>query len=366
MSSSTFSSRIASIVARGLKATVAAAVRMGAAFGPSLAVAAAVLVALAVASQHLPSQEGERGLEAIIVREQIRRARTVRPDLLIVGDSSALMGVDARLLSRSLHVDVESLATLGWVGPAGYAQFVRAVSRTPGTPKVVLLLMCGAGLQVEEPTFAQTGYEAAVLQELGHPPENANDREEAIVPASIPAFSRQWARTVVSAARERVYTRTFLVLLSPPLPGRLGFYYGWPEDIARAMDRDRGSLVDPTLGDLKTIRVAYQFSISDAVRRRLPAFAAAARTSGATNIWFGITPVPQTVVGPGTLESRAEVASRCLQRLGLSAAAELPAPAWLPATSFATFTHLNALGRQRYSEILVELLRTRLGGAAAR
>jgi hypothetical protein len=80
-----------------------------------------------------PSQS----LENVIVEAQIARAQAGRAvDLLIVGDSSALMGIDAPVLGAKLGgARVESLALFGSVGPAGYAALldVRRFKRRTAT-----------------------------------------------------------------------------------------------------------------------------------------------------------------------------------------------------------------------------------------
>jgi hypothetical protein len=354
MSSSTSSSSILSSLRRGWQAVWTASARQVSAIAAPLALAAIMIGALIVVSDMLPPRQGERGLEKITVREQLRRARVVSPEVLIIGDSSALMDVEARELSSLLGFNVESLATLAWVGPAGYGRIVRLLSERASAPRVIVLLMCATGLAVDEPAFAENGWEQMVLE---------GQTDEAAAPERTRA-QRSFGR-VLLAARDRIYTRLFLPLVGPPLPGRHGFYYGWPEDVARALDRSQGSLVDPSLPDTTELSVPCHFELSDAVERRLRAFAEATRSSGVQKTYFGITPVPQTAVVGGTLARRAATASRCLAALRLPPSAELPLPAACPARRFATFNHLGAEGRQEYSRLLAQLLRTRVSSVGA-
>ena len=350
MSSSTSSSSVFLALRRGLQAAWAASARQVSAVAVSLAFAAVAIAAMAVVSGALPPRQGEHELEKIIVREQLRRTRTVRPDVLVIGDSSALMDVEARELSSVLQVDVESLATLGWVGPEGYGRMIQKLSERKASPRVVVLLMCQWGLAVDEATFAKTGYERMVLEDLTDDSvdRSATGRREAPHTDAQPGW------------RGRIHTRLFLPLVEPPLPGRLGFYYGWSEDVARVMDRSRGSLVDPSLPDLAALSVPCQFELSAAVERRLRLFAELTRGNSAQTIYFGITPVPQAAVVDNSLARRAATALRCLEALGLPASSELPVPAAFPTRRFATFSHLSAEGRHAYSQIMAQLLETRL------
>lgn len=308
------------------------------ALGPSLVIAAGLIVIMAGLGERLPPRNGERGIEAIIVREQLRRAVTIRPAVLIVGDSSALMGVDAGRLSRNLGMEVESLATLGWVGPAGYGHFVSMVSRAFASPRVVILLMSGAGLVVDEGTFVATGYEKQVLGTTGR--------------GAISVRPESW--------RDRTYNRIFLALVDPPLPGSYGSYYGWPESIGRVLQRDHGSMIDPTVANWG-VSGNYRFEVSEAVQRRLPRLADTVGDLGVGRLYFAITPIPQPAVGPDTILSRAEALAHCTRLLRISEGAILPTPVALPQASFATFTHLNEAGRQSYTDTLARVLAARDG-----
>src|SRR5215813_573698 len=93
----------------GLRASLATIARAG---GPTLLFAAGLLVAAGFLARPESGHAARRDLESIVIEGQIERARTIpEADVLILGDSSALMGIDADDLGRELGGKrVESLA----------------------------------------------------------------------------------------------------------------------------------------------------------------------------------------------------------------------------------------------------------------
>jgi hypothetical protein len=319
---------------------VLAAARLLRAFGPPVIVAVLLLAALAAASTRLRGRPGGRDLENIVIGEQMRRATTVgRADLVILGDSSALMGVDAGKLGDLLGIRVESFATFGWVGPAASGSLLQRFAERNGPPPAVLVLMCGEGLKVDEDSFSRHGFERQVLDGL---------RPDAV--AAEPPL-------------ERVYKRLFLPLVDPPLAGRLGFYYGWPEDVIAKLARDGGTLVDPTLRDDGSIIRSYRFELLTPVEDRLRWLGKAIAATSAPRVFVSVSPLAALAVGPLTEGSRAAVLERMVFTLGLPDTAALASPAVLPTEAFATFTHLNARGRQAYTRDLARVLGPRLAPA---
>lgn len=325
------------------RAVVEAAAHFLAAVGPAAACGAFFFGLMGAVSGRLPPRPADRQLEGIIVREQLRRSTVVRPQLLILGDSAALMGVDVRRLGQELHLQVESLATLGWVGPAGYAQLLDAVVQRAGPPEWVVVLMCGVSLALSEEQFAQAGYEMRVL--------SGTASGEEVTRASM---------------RDRIYERLFSPLLDPPLPGRYGFYYGWPADIAATLERGHGSMVDPSVSNTASLAPSYRFEVSPAVSGRLRLFGHALRARGtARRRLFGTMPLPQTAVGPDSDATRRQALSQVMLTLHFPENSILDLPLALPYTQFASLTHLNAAGREVFTEILSRALRQRIEADAA-
>jgi hypothetical protein len=271
-------------------------------------------------------------IEDVIVEAQLgRAAKAAGSDVLVIGDSSALMDVDAAELGRALGGKrVECLALIGFVGPAAQVEMaLRAGGRAP----VLVWLVNGASLALDERWLSGEPYEAWVMN--GAPPP----------------------RGLGHALRDLIYAATVARTVARPLPGRFGEIYGLPEDLSREIASGHGTVTDPNrLTGLKAEPDGYRFTLSAPVEARLPRAAELLRRVSADKIRVGLTPLPRTLAGAHTESSRREVQARLLDKLGLGAEAALATDVTFPDDHFATPTHLAARGRARFTAQLARLL----------
>jgi hypothetical protein len=300
--------------------------------GGSLLVAGALVAAAAWVHARGSRSALPPAVETVIVTTQLERAVALPPtDVLVVGDSSALMGVDPVALGAELGGrHVELLATLTWVGPAGYAALVDRVfsKQHPGT--IVVLMVA---LSLDENFYRATGYEAMVLQDLRGP---------ARIPRQLADFGDGLFLEVVQPAVDFW------------LPGTFGRRYGTPEDLAAFIRGHQGACIDPNhyVPPGRTI----SFQLSEATERRMTVLGDTLARALPATAHFGMTPLPESEVGVDTAESRARtiVAARTALRLAREAVLDLPLA--LPDADFATSGHLGASGRGPFTAALASAL----------
>ena len=212
------------------------------------AVVAGVLVAIAM----LATTGGRVPLPAnpdgVVAATQIFRAETMpRAELLVLGDSSAMTDVDVDVLGRELGwASAESLATLGFVGPAGYAAMVERLTARHVRPQVLVLLVHRESLVFGEDVFAGSPYERAALGEAAH---------------TVPSVLRDTKTALASVLRS---------VVPLPLVGPWGVTYGSPGDLRRHIERQHGTMVDPTPMRPRPGGGVYEYRLSEAVARRVP------------------------------------------------------------------------------------------------
>jgi hypothetical protein len=292
-------------------------------------VAGALFLVVAWAGARLLPAPSALDLEGIVVDGQRARAGTIGDvDVLILGDSSALMGVDAVALGLALGgARVESLATIGYVGPAGFARLLEDFTARGRRARTVVLMMHGVSLALPESLFVHKGFEARVA-------------------GSGPA-----PRSPVRRFLDQLYARLVAPVLDLPLPGAFGQHYGRPDALADALREGHGSLVDPNRYAAKTER--FSFVLSEAVASRLDTFRAAAPRLGVSDLRVVVAPLPASVVDDQTRSTHAAVAVAFARRAG----GELvPLPPSRPDEDFATLTHLSAAGRARFTASLANAL----------
>ncbi len=93
-------------------------------------------------------------------------------DLLIVGDSSGLMGVEAKLLEEETGYRTFNLGTLGWLGVAGHRFLLEQYIKRHGVPKVVLFHSAPQTWGFTKDQLKMFGWEALAKRRLGQTDPN--------------------------------------------------------------------------------------------------------------------------------------------------------------------------------------------------
>ncbi len=327
MASSTSSSEHAAGGVSGLSSALALVIRV---CWQTVVVAAAIVIAAELLFRLDPSETPE-DLESLVLREQQVRASTLdATDIVIVGDSSGLMDLDGERLTALLNRRVESLAAVGFAGPRGFAALLsRYANRYP--PRVVVLVLHGETMRLTEQTFQGLGLE-----------EQARSGKR-LRPA-LPGVG----------ARRKLYEWLVSPLTDFPLPGAYGTYYGMPAELRRQLWRGHGTVVDPTRTWSDGRGVNYVFTLSDAVRARLPSLDSAVPFPA--TLLVVVAPVPASVISEDTAPSRERAIAQLIDALGPRWHL-LETPMSLDDRQFANLTHLNADGRRDFTERTGKVLR---------
>ncbi|MEW5945305.1 MAG: hypothetical protein AB1742_03820 [bacterium] len=274
-------------------------------------------------------------IERIIVSEQLERAGTITDaDIIMTGDSSALMGLDVVMLGELIGGRrVESLATIGYVGPDAYGRILEIFTSHAGYTPVVIILMHGESLNLSEEKLNLIPLEEKDVKRLpfGH------------------------------EARRKLFEDVIGRVVSIPLPGAYGRHYGWPEDFRKALRSQGGTLTDPNKLDANSSKRDYEFTLTGPVEERMARLGEILERLNPCHVYFGITPLHESSKSGITLTSRAAVLRRCAYLLRLNDRNILGLPVSMPDRYFSTFTHLNYEGQKVYTSrvarTLIELSR---------
>ncbi|MFZ5893962.1 MAG: hypothetical protein ACOY0T_23065 [Myxococcota bacterium] len=274
-------------------------------------------------------------IEHIVVDTQMKRSHSIgRADVLILGDSSVLMGIDAVQLSHELGgARVESLATIGFMGPRGYAKLLDNYVSAGHTAATLVFLMHPKSLETSESILVEGRYEQTVL----------DDRQTT-------------SGLLLTEGRREIFSNVIDAAATLPLPGAYGKYYGWADQVARAIRDGHGSLIDPH--ELRREDCTSGFvprSASEAVLRRAPYLRASVEHARPARFLVGVTPVPESCHTDPT--SRDSLLTQLAEAIGRSHATLNELPAALPDEYFASTTHLNREGRVHFTRLIARVLR---------
>ena len=280
-------------------------------------------------------------IDRTILSGKARLALEAPPaSLVVVGDSSCLMDVDAPLLSHLLASEsVLNLGTLSYLDLNAHGELLdRFARRHPGSgPATVVVLLHPEALRWGTPRDEFTGYLHKRL-------DTARPRD-----SLSPARSTADAWLGGPILRERVVQPR----VPSPLPGSFGIGYGCNWGLGETLVRRQGSLTDPERFDAATLRGNAEYRLGNGIEAASLGFARF-RPPG-SQLVVGITPVPESFAAEGhdakvraMLETWARWmgADRALTNL----------PGRLPDSLFATHTHLNAEGAALFTRRLADQL----------
>jgi hypothetical protein len=295
----------------------------------------------------------ENSVDHVIVWQQYQRAEnSVNADVLFLGDSSCLMGIDFITLQAELKPrSVRSLCSIAYVGPAGYGKMLRKHVQSATTSEYLVLFFHPANFNRD--ITAESWID--ILESMDH--------------KEIPAKS--FLETITLTIQNGL----FGPWLFHAMPGKMGVYYGTVWNFARDV-RVYGHAIDPGTGlntqtyTLQNSQQPFQYApstkseyaINDLFIESLGKLSQDIIASGVNpdRIYLAIAPVPYSSHSRLFENDRSSAISTIINTLQIGQDQVLPLPISLANEIFSSATHLNRWGNQAYSMLLADVLRARL------
>ncbi|MBF0340669.1 MAG: hypothetical protein HQL95_06845 [Magnetococcales bacterium] len=284
-------------------------------------------------------------LEDIIMLEQAKRtSSTGNTDLLLIGDSSCLMGIDPKQLSRQLDgIRVDSLCSIAWIGPVGYATMLRHYLEKHEAPTDLVIVLHLAQFNRKIEWDRQTEY-------IAH------------------AFDKAYRLSKVTEALDYLEHALFDLVNFTSLKGRYKIYYGSAEQLRVAVQYD-GSLIDPNTGleptlalharqvnNTKTPCYLSSHALNQPFIDALKELAQAIALVGITKSHLLLSPIPDNAYCGNTNHDHEIAAQTIAAHLDLSPGQVLTTPVVLPNDLFSRSTHLNRWGKEQFTTLLANRL----------
>lgn len=290
---------------------------------------------LAAIAGWLPAPRPTLDLDRTILTHQVEASRA-RSDarIILLGDSSCLMNVDAIDLSVRIGQPVLNLGTLSYLDLDAFAELLRQfAAANPGRLRTVVLLQHPEALRRPAPQTYHTNLLRHLLdgRDFG-PRQTAHGR-------------------LLSWLGLEIYQNRLLARLLPtPLPGAFRQTYGFSADLERHLTAHRGSLRDP---DVQPIRGSAEYRLASALERASRDFRTAMPPG--VKLLVGITPVPRKFAGRSYPLTRDAMLSSWGQWLQADATLT-NLPVVLDDARFVKTTHLNDAGVREFTEALARAL----------
>jgi hypothetical protein len=288
-----------------------------------------VLLHLAAAMNLLPAPAISADPDQTVLLHQSRASRTRDPAVVLLsGDSTCLVGVDARELSQRLPGEppARNLSLIIGFGLNVYGKLIADFSAAnPHQVRAVVLLVS-----------------AAKLRNPGPPGGAMDDWNTLITPR------RDWLG--VSLVRRRLLGH----LLDSPLQGGGAEFFGFSSQLDSYMTAHGGSVIDfgrYVLREPASSASAPQAEcvLSPQIAEESSAFRGAVPAEA--KLFIGLTPEPEGSVGPTGFKDRAQMLADW-DRLIHADCVLTQLPATLPASWFSRTAHLNREGQRQFTAIL--------------
>lgn len=313
---------------------------------PTLVVLAALAILLhsSRALRWLPPPSPRLDPDRVVLAHQAAAARSHQPArIILLGDSTCLMGVDAAALQQRLpgHPPVLSLALFIWLGLDVYGDALATYAAVnPGQVCDVVLLVTPSKL-----VGAPSPHSALQLWQEVQPAPPYPDA------AGATAGPADWLGA--SLLRQRLLSR----VLDTPLHGSGATHFGFVSRIDQYMTAHQGSLVE--FGNFRPQPQNNSTELALPLGLETETRALRARLPHGARLFIGLTPGPK---GQG-LASKGRAPSALLEQWNgwLQADALLTnLPPALPDVCFSPSGHLNELGQARFTAALARELAPRL------
>jgi hypothetical protein len=273
-----------------------------------------------------------------ILMHQSRAARSPGgAELILVGDSTCLVGVDPPTLSQGLprRMDVVNLATLSWFELRDYAELAAEFAQTnPDQVRAIVLL-----LTPEKLGMSRSERQEEFWQEVRSNSESGPHSAKRPGGASDPFGLR--------CLRENLLGHVLAVPLRQRGQGTA--YFGFSSEVDAYMTAHHGSLLDFSafVRPKSPFRANGTFALDLEAQTR----GFRARIPQGTKLFVGFTPVAHSFCGAEAHNDRLESLHRWNQWLQADTVLT-NLPACLPDVLFASKGHLNPAGQQRFTQMV--------------
>lgn len=317
-------------------------------FGPTLIVLLGSLGLLQICTRTgmlpAPSRAFDPG-RAILAHQAYAARLSSSANVVLLGDSSCMMDVDARSLSSALpgQPEVLNLGLISWLSFETYGELLADFHKhNPGRPQTVVLLVAPLKLSLD-----RMENQEGIWDEIWNLAGNTG------LPQA-PPNTENWVG--VRVLRENLLSH---VLATPlPNPGEARASFGFSSEVDWFMTAGCGSMLDFGSFTAPKRRMKLNWGINPGLETACREFRA--KMPQRVKLIIGLTPAPKSQVTAELLQQRQEMLKQWAASIEPdSVLTNLPAT--LPDVFFANLGHLNAAGQKQYTKLLARALSSELG-----
>lgn len=297
-----------------------------------------MMIRLIVFLPFVPNPRPTLDVDRTVIVQQIDASnRTDQADILLIGDSSCLMNVDAALLSEISGKRATNLGTLSFLDIHTFSRLLRnyLANQTKEPPTIIFLT---------HPDFVRKRSSSQAHIETFDYYSNQKDHAYGYLASWDP---RRLLGTHIVDGR-------FISRIPIALSGRFAHFYGFTTELMEFMDLHNGSAIDPRILEADSLTGSTDYRVAKFHVRQAPDLISAVPPS--TKFYLGLTPMPESFPD----EEFAVEYDRLLQEWSAvftNSISLSKLPPTLDDSAFATKTHLTGKAAMEYTQILFEQIK---------
>ncbi len=282
-----------------------------------------------------PTPRPALDVDRTVIIQQIDSSETTTDaEILLIGDSSCLMNVDAALLEGLAKTRAINLGTLSFLDLDTFGSLLsHYLDHQTSPPKWIILLTHPDFVRKNSASQAHTNCFNRYLEKQDH-----------LYNHTPPWSPEKYLGIHIVEGR-------LLARLPLPLNNAFGRYYGFTSDLSSFMVQHQGSAVDPRSLDLEQLKGSSDYRVARSHKRLAASFLE--RIPSGTAFFVGLTPVPKSFPQNDFVAEYQALLNEWARLFpGCIALSQLPPV--LDNEYFATKTHLTQAAATHYTRVLLE------------
>lgn len=306
-------------------------------FGALVLFLVAGALLLRISASILPSSRNTWDMDRTIMAHQADASMTGNDaDILLIGDSSCLMNIDASIVSEHLGVKVLNLGTVSFLNIDMFGQLLqRYFESSTKRPSAVVLVTHPDFLRRSSPSRSHVAW-------MEHYLAGRDDLSR----------KRTW-KSVDQWLGAHIFQGRILKFLPRPLSVEFGNQFGFTRDLEAYMYEHGGSALDPRTLDPEKLGGSREYRISPPNRKAASAFSQSIPED--VKLYVAFSPLPDGFMNPNLTEDLNQIRVEWTSVLK----AERPLitlPTSMPNDHFASKTHLAPSAVDSYSKTFATAL----------
>jgi len=277
-----------------------------------------------------PKPSPKLDVDRVIISNKVKLSKSEKnADILLIGDSSCLMNIDANKLTDISGKKTYNLGTISYLDFESYGDLLSNALINNDNPVSLVCLFI-------HPEFLRRAT-----------PSNTHIEFFKSCNNDVQVFNSNIDNLIYSLLNLNIFKDTFRGRIPNPLKNKFRQYYGFTTSLDSYLSDHNGSAIDPRVFDSTEDHGNILYKITDKKINQLIKFTSIIPPD--CKFVLCLTPVPSEITGM----SYSSTMQSIIEKIRNNGKVEniLQMPFTLPAKDFATKTHLNSKSRTMYTDM---------------